>query len=58
MSSFDDISGVDYVMKRDGRKEEIHFDKITSRIKKLCYGLDAKYVQAARITQKARPDRV
>ena len=31
-----------YVMKRSGRRESVHFDKITSRIKKLCYGLDAK----------------
>ena len=29
-----------YVLKRDGRKEVVHFDKITSRINKLCYGLD------------------
>ena len=29
-----------YVIKRDGRKEPIKFDKITSRIIKLCYGLD------------------
>ena len=27
-----------YVIKRDGRKEIVHFDKITSRITKLCYG--------------------
>ena len=27
------------VCKRDGRMEEVMFDKITSRIKKLCYGL-------------------
>lgn len=31
-----------YVKKRNGRRESVHFDKITSRIKKLCYGLDAK----------------
>lgn len=31
-----------YVMKRNGRRESVHFDKITSRIQKLCYGLDAK----------------
>lgn len=31
-----------YVMKRNGRRESVHFDKITSRIKKLCYGLNAK----------------
>ncbi|NNL79529.1 MAG: ribonucleoside-diphosphate reductase subunit alpha [Flavobacteriaceae bacterium] len=28
-----------YVVKRDGRKEPIMFDKITSRVRKLCYGL-------------------
>jgi ribonucleoside-diphosphate reductase alpha chain len=28
-----------YVIKRDGRRESIKFDKITARIKKLCYGL-------------------
>jgi ribonucleoside-diphosphate reductase alpha chain len=28
-----------YVIKRDGRKEQVQFDKITARIKKLCYGL-------------------
>ena len=29
-----------YVIKRDGRKEEIMFDKITARVRKLCYGLN------------------
>ncbi len=29
-----------YVVKRDGRKEPVKFDKITARIGKLCYGLD------------------
>ncbi|NNK80902.1 MAG: ribonucleoside-diphosphate reductase subunit alpha, partial [Flavobacteriales bacterium] len=29
-----------YVIKRDGRKEAVKFDKITGRINKLCYGLD------------------
>ena len=29
-----------YVLKRDGRKEPIMFDKITSRVRKLCYGLN------------------
>ncbi len=29
-----------YVIKRDGRKESVKFDKITARIKKLCYGLN------------------
>ena len=31
-----------YIIKRDGRKESVHFDKITSRISKLCYGLNPK----------------
>lgn len=30
-----------FIVKRDGRKEAVKFDKITARIKKLCYGLDA-----------------
>ena len=29
-----------YVLKRDGRKEPIMFDKITARVRKLCYGLN------------------
>ncbi len=29
-----------YVVKRDGHKEPIMFDKITSRVRKLCYGLN------------------
>ena len=29
-----------YVLKRDGRKEAVKFDKITARVKKLCYGLN------------------
>ena len=29
-----------YVVKRDGKKEPVMFDKITERIKKLCYGLN------------------
>jgi ribonucleoside-diphosphate reductase alpha chain len=28
-----------FVVKRDGRKEPVKFDKITARIEKLCYGL-------------------
>ena len=28
-----------FVTKRDGRREAVKFDKITARIKKLCYGL-------------------
>ena len=29
-----------FVVKRDGRKEQIMFDKITARVRKLCYGLN------------------
>ena len=28
----------------DGRQERVMFDKITSRIQKLCYGLNADFV--------------
>lgn len=39
-----------YVIKRDGRKEDVHFDKITSRIQKLCYNLDMDFVDPSSIT--------
>ncbi len=29
-----------YVIKRDGRREPMMFDKITARVRKLCYGLN------------------
>lgn len=41
-----------YVVKRDGRKESVKFDKITARIAKLCYGLNANYVDSAAVAQK------
>ncbi|KAL9027316.1 MAG: hypothetical protein Q9196_004141 [Gyalolechia fulgens] len=41
-----------FVWKRDGRKERVQFDKITARVSRLCYGLDADHVDAAAITQK------
>ncbi|KAI5820213.1 ribonucleotide reductase [Pyronema omphalodes] len=41
-----------YVLKRDGRKERVQFDKITARVSRLCYGLDSEHVDAATITQK------
>lgn len=44
-----------YVIKRDGRRENVHFDKITSRINKLCYGLDPQHVDATIISQKVVP---
>jgi len=40
-----------FVVKRDGRKEPVHFDKITSRIKKLAWGL-SDGVDPIEITKK------
>jgi len=39
-----------YVIKRNGRRENVMFDKITSRIKKLCYGLNMDYIDETSIT--------
>lgn len=41
-----------FVIKRDNRKESVCFDKITSRINKLCYNLDPVHVDATIISQK------
>jgi len=41
-----------YIVKRDGRKEEVKFDNITKRIRALCEGLDGKFVDPVPITQK------
>ncbi|XP_077984964.1 ribonucleoside-diphosphate reductase large subunit-like [Glandiceps talaboti] len=41
-----------YVNKRDGRQEKVMFDKITSRISKLCYSLNSEFVDPAAITMK------
>jgi ribonucleoside-diphosphate reductase subunit M1 len=40
------------VQKRDGKKEPVAFDKITARIKKLCYGFDPKHVDPVVVSQK------
>ncbi len=40
------------VTKRDNRKEDVSFDKITARVKKLCYGLDQKYIEPIDIAKK------
>jgi ribonucleoside-diphosphate reductase alpha chain len=40
------------VLKRDGRRESVKFDKITSRIEKLCYGLDLKYIEPIEVAKK------
>lgn len=36
----------------DGRQEPVLFDKITSRISKLCYGLNQEFIDPAEITMK------
>lgn len=41
-----------YVIKRDGRKEPVSFDKIKRRIEQLCNGLDNQYVDAIEICKK------
>lgn len=41
-----------FVIKRDSREQEIHFDKITFRIKKLCYGLNMSFIDPVAVTIK------
>ncbi|MEO9869956.1 ribonucleoside-diphosphate reductase subunit alpha [Ekhidna sp.] len=40
------------VVKRDGRRESVKFDKITARIEKLCYSLNGDYVKPVEIAKK------
>ncbi|MDH5366661.1 MAG: ribonucleoside-diphosphate reductase subunit alpha [Cyclobacteriaceae bacterium] len=40
------------VVKRDGHRESVKFDKITSRIEKLCYGLDPNFINPVDIAKK------
>ncbi|CAN5762070.1 ribonucleoside-diphosphate reductase subunit alpha [soil metagenome] len=40
------------VVKRDGRRESVKFDKITARIEKLCYGLHMTYVSPIEVAKK------
>ncbi|CAM6050994.1 unnamed protein product [Sphagnum compactum] len=41
-----------YVIKRDGRQEAVHFDKITARLKKLSYGLNPEHCEPVLVAQK------
>lgn len=41
-----------YVIKRSGAKEPVYYDKITSRINKLSYGLNLKYIQPILVAQQ------
>ena len=40
------------VVKRNQRRQDVSFDKITARVKKLCYGLDPTYVDHIAISKK------
>ncbi len=41
-----------FVVKRNGEREHVKFDKITARLQKLDYGLNADYVDPVVIAQK------
>ena len=41
-----------YVIKRDGKRESVKFDKITARIEKLCYGLNPALVDPIDVAKK------
>ncbi len=41
-----------YVVKRDGREEDVRFDKITARIRVLCEGLNMEFVDPVAVTMK------
>nr|SMZ64627.1 ribonucleotide reductase large subunit protein [Cowpox virus] len=41
-----------FVIKRNGYKENVMFDKITSRIRKLCYGLNMDHIDPIKIAMK------
>ena len=40
------------VLKRDGRRESVKFDKITARIENLCEGLNQDFVKPVEIAKK------
>ncbi len=40
------------VIKRDGTRESVRFDKITARIENLCYELDPKFIQPIEVAKK------
>ncbi len=40
-----------YVLKRDGKKEPVMFDKITARVRKMCYGLN-KIVDPVKVAMR------
>ncbi|MCB2406478.1 ribonucleoside-diphosphate reductase subunit alpha [Hymenobacter lucidus] len=40
------------VLKRDGRRESVKFDKVTARIEKLCYGLNQNFISPIEVAKK------
>ena len=40
------------VIKRNGKRESVKFDKITARIEKLCYGLDRRFINSIDVAKK------
>ncbi|KAI4502566.1 hypothetical protein M0802_002478 [Mischocyttarus mexicanus] len=42
-----------HVINRGGLVEDVHFDEITNRIKKLCYGLDMEQIDPCTVTIQA-----
>ncbi len=41
-----------FVIKRDGRNQKVMLEKLNSRIKKLCYGLDMKFIDPLAIDRQ------
>ncbi|NND06998.1 MAG: ribonucleoside-diphosphate reductase subunit alpha [Saprospiraceae bacterium] len=40
------------VIKRSGKQENVSFDKITARVKKLCYGLNSAFIDPIEIAKR------
>lgn len=40
------------VVKRDGRRESVKFDKVTARVEKMCYGLNTNFIEPIDIAKK------
>ena len=41
-----------FVIKRDGSKEPVRFEKVSNRIKKMTYGLNPDHIDSLEIAQK------
>jgi len=41
-----------FVIKRDGKRESVNFNKITARVEKLCYGLNPAHVDPIDVAKK------